>query len=475
MSSKSPRGPLPAFGGPPSKTNYVCKICEKEVRRDRIREHYGAYVDMDVLNQPDASTRAQALARLPVEKRKHTERVKDFFFSNKKLPLDYKNLDYWTKAAQNKVGSFQNIFAVKRKNNVEGEQPPKKKQTTNDEPVEGDMDSREELESSNSVTGVEASIQVEEEIEIAQDALEILHPALDLEEHTLIENISDNEETGTKETRTKGTEAKEAETKQAGTKETETKDTIREALIEALKDPEAAEMLAEQIAIKLKKLQEKERDSETTESYWIRGEDFVSCSYCIKYSGIDQVPAALRKFKKGNFGRILLNNEQFHIKRSQKVHESNDLHKWCMMKGKILEEEAFKEDKKNEKAAENTVRNVLFALMNGGGSELFVGLMDKDNLTDGIDAPTKNDSKKTFFDLRDIISEEVNKRVKAMFKEVRYITVTLDKVTVGHVSYMVILTYFFHKGRIHICLNSLEKMQETDYDGPGTAQCWSRF
>ena len=56
-----------------------------------------------------------------------------------------------------------------------------------------------------------------------------------------------------------------------------------------------------------------------------------------------------------------------------------------------------------------------------------------------------------------------------MFKEVMYITVTLDKVTVGHVSYMVILTYFFHKGRVDICLNNLEKLQETDYDGPGTA------
>ena len=63
MSSKSPRGPLPAFGGPPSKTNSFCKICGKEVRRDRLREQYGAYVDMDVLNQPDARKREQALAR----------------------------------------------------------------------------------------------------------------------------------------------------------------------------------------------------------------------------------------------------------------------------------------------------------------------------------------------------------------------------------------------------------------------------
>ena len=88
----------------------------------------------------------------------------------------------------------------------------------------------------------------------------------------------------------------------------------------------------------------------------------------------------MRKFRKGNFGRIILDNEQFHIRHSQKIHAANDLHKWCVMMGKILEEEAIKEDRKNEKAAENTVRNVLFALMNGGGSELFVGLMDKDNL-----------------------------------------------------------------------------------------------
>ena len=108
-------------------------------------------------------------------------------------------------------------------------------------------------------------------------------------------------------------------------------------------------------------------------------------------------------------------------------------------------------------------------MKNGGGSELFVSLMDKDNLTEGVEAPTKNDSKKTFFDLREIIYEEVDKRLKKMFSKIKYITVTLDKVTVGHVSYMVILSYFFHNGQIFICLNRLEKLQESDYDGPGTA------
>ena len=55
---------------------------------------------------------------------------------------------------------------------------------------------------------------------------------------------------------------------------------------------------------------------------------------------------------------------------------------------KILEEKALKEEDQNYKAAENTVRNVIFALQHGGGAEMFVGLMDKDNLTQGIKAPT---------------------------------------------------------------------------------------
>ena len=74
--------------------------------------------------------------------------------------------------------------------------------------------------------------------------------------------------------------------------------------------------------------------------------------------------------------------------------------------------------------------------------------MDKDNLTDGIESPTKNDFKKTFFDLREISYEEVHKRLKKMFSEAKYITVTLDNVTVGHISYMVILSFFFHDGQI---------------------------
>ena len=178
--SKSPRGPLPAFGGPASKAYYVCKMCKKEVRRDKIREHYGVYVDMSILNQTDGRIREQALARLTAEKRTHTEGVKDFFDSNSKLPLDYNNTEYWTRAAQPVADVNRNIFTVKRKNTVEEEQqPPQKKQSNQDTQLGGDDDTVENpVPGTSTVVDVGASIEKEGEIEIIKDAFETPEPLI---------------------------------------------------------------------------------------------------------------------------------------------------------------------------------------------------------------------------------------------------------------------------------------------------------
>ena len=80
----SSRGPLPTFGGPPSKANYGCKICRKVIRRDRLRDHYATYVDIDTLKKP-IGNRLFALSRLSAEKRKHTEGVADYFDKNGQL------------------------------------------------------------------------------------------------------------------------------------------------------------------------------------------------------------------------------------------------------------------------------------------------------------------------------------------------------------------------------------------------------
>ena len=157
-------------------------------------------------------------------------------------------------------------------------------------------------------------------------------------------------------------------------------------------------------------------------------------------------------------------------KKKKKRHDKSELHIWCYNKAekiKILKES---QQNKNAKVSVNVVRNMLFCLQRGGSSEMFLALVDKDNLTDGVDVPTKNDSAKTFFDLRKVIFDEHSKRIKKFFQDnVKHITVTLDKVTVESTSYMVILSYFFFDGEISMRLNKLEKMSEDEYDGEGTA------
>ena len=59
-----------------------------------------------------------------------------------------------------------------------------------------------------------------------------------------------------------------------------------------------------------------------------------------------------------------------------------------------------------------------------------------------------------------------------MFRDEEGITeiaVTLDKVTVQHRSFMVLLTLFFVDGKIYCALNDLLTMKEDDYDARGTA------
>ena len=47
---------------------------------------------------------------------------------------------------------------------------------------------------------------------------------------------------------------------------------------------------------------------------------------------------------------------------------------------------------------------------------------------------------------------------------------TLDKVTVYHKSYTVLLTFFFFDGKIYCALNELILLAEDEYDSVGTAR-----
>ena len=64
----------------------------------------------------------------------------------------------------------------------------------------------------------------------------------------------------------------------------------------------------------------------------------------------------------------------------------------------------------------------------------------------------------------------MSEKTKTFFKEhVKHITVTLDKVSVQRTSYTVILTFFFHKGKVHIIFTKFARLSTEEYDADGTA------
>ena len=108
MTSK-PSGPLPRFGGPPSKAYFTCQICKKDIRRDKIKEHLAANVDKDILSLAP-SIRSQPLARLTADRRNHTEKVQEFYDKHKQLPIDYNNSEFWIKVSPPETSGGSSIM-----------------------------------------------------------------------------------------------------------------------------------------------------------------------------------------------------------------------------------------------------------------------------------------------------------------------------------------------------------------------------
>ena len=127
MSAKS-SGPLPRHGGRPSKSYYSCQICKKEIRRDKVKEHLVANVDMDVLGLVPG-LRGQPLARLTSDKRNHTEKVHGVYDKHEQLPIDYRNTEFWIQAMPSKPSSSGMLsnFLVKKPSSSGLLGPPAKK------------------------------------------------------------------------------------------------------------------------------------------------------------------------------------------------------------------------------------------------------------------------------------------------------------------------------------------------------------
>ena len=239
---------------------------------------------------------------------------------------------------------------------------------------------------------------------------------------------------------------------------------IAKAILEEIKheiqgeNSEIVEGLADKIS---EMVAQKNYESEQNQPIgnWHRGEEYMSC-----------IPSGLKKFKRGNFGMVKLAQEQRNTKRGMDTHQKSELHNWCFNKSIQVKKHSTKQQEENEQVAEMIVQNAVFCFKNSMGAQDFIKLNDKDNLTTTIKTnATKNVSRQEFFTLRNTTYEKTAEKVKTLFKEVDAFPVTLDKVTVSRVSFMVILSYFFLDGSMYIVLNKLHKMQIKDYDAKGHA------
>ena len=97
-------------------------------------------------------------------------------------------------------------------------------------------------------------------------------------------------------------------------------------------------------------------------------------------------------------------------------------------------------DEGNEEVGKNVIRAFLKNIRRGLGSEDFLADVDLLHNVPGVPKSQKNNSRSTFFELRNDVFEVVTASVQEFFRsgEISEISVTLDKVTVQHRSYTVV-------------------------------------
>ena len=279
----------------------------------------------------------------------------------------------------------------------------------------------------------------------------------------------------------------EDETNSLDTPEAENKIEVENQIMDQIKDQigtnqfskEFMDELALKIATKvvylqnLEKEKEKEKQIKSVENNecWKEYEDSIVCHPCFLYSrGLD-VPKKHKKSVKGSLGIFNKANEKnvYSLKKDKAIHCNLGIHGWCVNKLKNETLKQADEKETNRLAGRKVIRNALFCFVRSYGAEDFLALNEKDS--DLPDIATKNDSRNMFFKLRNIVFDVVSEKTINYFKDVKYIAVSLDKVTVKRTSFTVITTYFFHEGKLHVILNKLEKMKNKDeYTAHGTAQ-----
>ena len=153
-------------------------------------------------------------------------------------------------------------------------------------------------------------------------------------------------------------------------------------------------------------------------------------------------------------------------------HTEASLHKWCVQKMEDNKRVKKTFDEENKDVGHNVIRAFLKCARRGLSAADFQDNIDFLHLTPGLKKSQKNDSGARFFQLRGDTFQVMTEAMHNMFRDEEGITeiaVTLDKVTVQHRSFTVLLTLFFVDGKIYCALNDLLTMKEDDYDARGTA------
>lgn len=217
---------------------------------------------------------------------------------------------------------------------------------------------------------------------------------------------------------------------------------------------------------------DKEND-DTDEVIWDFFEGTQECIPCKLYK--HKAPSTFKYYRKESHGIFFRPNEDETVgtnkfrRKKIREHETDPLHAWCLKEKKLAEKSRNAEESENLECGKKLVENVVFCLLTGGSAKDYVRMNSKQASCD-VNFPTKNDGGETFFEIREIIFEELTDVLKAQFRTVKNASFSLDKVTVRNIPYTVLVTYFFDGGRLRAVLNSIHQMKSSEYDAESTAE-----
>ena len=160
---------------------------------------------------------------------------------------------------------------------------------------------------------------------------------------------------------------------------------------------------------------------DNSQEFWIEDELFWICNPCFFHS--KHAPAPLLVGKKGSFGYVGKAGKASDVTTSKTRHCETNLHRHCIQEYKEQVEKKTLTDNRNEIAGKKIIRNAIFCLKRGLGSQDFLLLNLKDFLAEkdlgskSYNVANKNDSKAQFFRLRTVIFDSLTAKTIKFFSK----------------------------------------------------------